>query len=433
MRCARKSVCLLLCVSAVLSLAAATCAQANSGLISNLRAQRFGLTRAWFSQAQLDVSRTRVERAVLDGDKLFVLTTAGVLQAMNAETGKTEWVARIGNPNYPSLGPGVGSMYVAVVNGSTLTVMRRDDGFEVLRRQLGGGAGGAPAVSEEHAYVPMFSGRLEGYSLVDSNERPTNYASTGRIFDAPLTTSNSVIWPTDRGYLYVSDSESSAVRYRFQSSGRITGEPAVLDGVLYAASAAGYIYALNERTGDMLWRHSTGASIIRSPVTVGTDVMVVTEHPMLHSLDTITGEQHWETPGISQLLGVSKTRVYGIDSRGHISILDRASGVNQGSLETSTETIAVVNADTDRLYLVSETGLVQCLHEIGSDQPYVHAQQAAPAMQKPDEVEEGEAPALEPDDEPPAEADEPEEPNVFESAEEGNPFDDVDDSNPFEF
>lgn len=411
-------------------------AHARSGLISNLHAQRYGLTRAWFSQAQLDKSRTRVERAILDGDKLFVLTTAGVLHAMDAETGRTAWVTRVGNPAHPSLGPGVGSMYVAVVNGSTLSVLRREDGAEVLSRSLSGGAGGGPAVSEDYAYVPMFSGRLEGYSLTDDRDPSWNYASTGRVFDEPLTTANSVIWPTDRGYLYVADSETAGVRYRFQTTGRLTGEPAVLDGVLYAASAAGYVYALNEQTGQQLWRYSTGASIVRSPVTVGTDVFVATERPMLHSLEADSGVQHWEALGISQLLGVSKTRVYGIDTRGHISILDRASGVNQGSLETSTETIAVVNADTDRLYLVSETGLVQCLHEVGSNEPYMHREQTAPPADDAEADDEDVAPALDADEA--AEAGEPAEPNVFDTPTVENPFEDPADEegandNPFEF
>jgi hypothetical protein len=60
-------------------------------------------------------------------------------------------------------------------------------------------------------------------------------------------------------------------------------------------------------------------------------------------------------------------------------VLDAKSGVPLGSLRTSPETTAIVNPTTDRLYLVSETGLVQCLHEVGADKPTIHTAPAAPA------------------------------------------------------
>src|SRR5256885_9140086 len=54
-----------------------------------------------FTQIRLNAAYTHVERAVLEGDRLTVLTNAGVVQELDALTGKTYWIAPIGNENYP--------------------------------------------------------------------------------------------------------------------------------------------------------------------------------------------------------------------------------------------------------------------------------------------------------------------------------------------
>jgi outer membrane protein assembly factor BamB len=415
-------------------LAADRHASADSGLVTNFEAERTGLVRAWFSQAQLDRTRHRVQSAILEGNQVFVLTTAGVLHAMDAETGRTTWVVRVGDPRYPSMGPAANEQYVGLVNGSTLTVLNRSNGLEVISRPLSGGAGGGPALTDEHAFVPMFSGKIEAYPLDDEQRNTWYYSSTGRVFDAPIATANSIVWPTDRGYLYVANATASGVRYRFEASGQINGGPVAYDGNLYATSSNGYLYAIHEQSGLQRWRYSTGGSITRSPVAIGGQLYVATEEPNLHCV-SMSGQPVWQSPGIAQLAGVSKTRVYGMDRLGDLVVLDAASGVPLGQLRTSAETQAVVNDETDRLYLVSESGLVQCLHEQGADEPLLHAE-AAPADEAAaaPAAETAEPMASEPSE--PAEtepSDEPADANPFDAPTE-NPFgSDEPQGNPFEF
>ncbi|MGI9456821.1 MAG: PQQ-binding-like beta-propeller repeat protein [Aeoliella sp.] len=416
---------LILLASMILAPPAAV---AGGGLVANDQALRLGLTRAWFSQTQLDRSLQQVQSAVLYGDQLFVLTSAGTLHVMDAHTGRTVWIERMGDPKHPSLGPAVSDMHVALVSGSTLFVLNRSDGRREMTRELGGGAGGGPALTTSHVYVPLFSGKMEAYSLNDSEEPTWYYASTGRVFDAAAASADSVMWPTDRGYLYVANSAGNGVRYRFESASRITGLPAVQDGVIYAAAASGYVHAIDEQAGGQKWRYATGAPITRSPVVIGNRVYAATESPTLHCLNAKSGVPVWEARNMRQLVAVSKSSVYGINNYGDVTVIDAASGVPQGRLRTSDKTSAVINDQTDRLYLISETGLVQCLHEIDSDEPYLHGVQ--PAEQEGD-VEPAEDPGSEmTDDEPDDGA-----PNLFEEPDDSNPFgeetDAADNINPF--
>ncbi len=365
----------MLAAAALISSRTAT---ADSGLVANSQAQRNGLVRAWFTKAQVDPTRHRVEQAVLAGNQLYILTTASVLHAIDAETGQTLWVARIGNPDYPSLGPAVSEQHVALVNGSTLTVLNRENGLEMMSLDVGGGPGGGPALTDEYVFVPLFTGKVEAYPLDPDDRSPTwYYASTGRVFNAPIATSESVAWPTDRGFLYVANPDASGVRYRFESTGIINGDPASYDGSLYATSTNGYLYCLDEVTGQQRWRYSTGDLVMRPPVVVAGRAYVATEQPALHSVSTSNGELVWYAPDIAQLVGVSESHVYGMDRYGRLRVLDKSSGIDLGSITTSIDTTAVVNNVNDRLYLVSDTGLVQCLHEIGANEPTPHLQAAS--------------------------------------------------------
>ena len=357
--------------------------QAQVGLVSTVRAERLGLERSWFSQVQFDFTRYRVKTAILDRGSLFVLADSGICHAMDAETGKTQWVARFGNPEYPTLGPAANEKYVAVVNGGTLYILDRNTGREFATHKLDGGVGGGPALTEEYAFVPMFTGKLEAFSLGEPRDYPWYYASTGRVFDAPTATPDSVVWPTDRGYLYVANPAANGVRYRFESSGRVIGHPSSVDGVLYLASSNGYLYAVSELNGHQLWRYSTGSPGSKAPLVVAGVAYVPTEEPTLHAVNCQGGTIKWIAPGVSRVAGVGKSRVYGMNRVGELISLDANSGVPMGKLKTCHSTMTVANSTNDRIYLVTATGLVQCLHEVGSDTPLLHDTTAAAVEEEP--------------------------------------------------
>ncbi len=366
----------------LLAPAVAASAATRGGLVDPMVAQRFGLERAWFSQVQLDSTRHRVEHVVLHDGQLFALTTAGVLHVMDAETGRTVWIQRFGNPDYPSLGPAVSKDHVALINGSTLYVMERDTGREVLSRAIGGGPAGGPALTESMAFVPLFNGKIEGYRIAEPLTPALYFASAGRIFTSPLTTADSVVWPTDAGILYVANSSGRGVRFRFESTSPLAGHPAARNGLLYTSSATGYVFALNEQNGNQVWRYASGAPTSRSPVVLGGRVFLATNLPSLHCINAATGQLLWEAPNIRQVVAISKTRAYGINKVGNITILDAATGVRHGLLHSDGTTTAVLNNQTDRLYLVSESGLLQCLREEGAQEPLVHGDELDESLQR---------------------------------------------------
>lgn len=353
------------------SAAVPAAAQLSSGLISQSDAASVGLKRSWFARAAVNPARSRVVDWILSGDQLLILTDSGVLQALDANTGKTQWITHFGNANYPSLGPDANEKFVAVVNGSTLYVFDRKSGRIQSQRPIGGAPGAAPALGKDHAFVPTLTGMIEGYplDLTAADYDKWFYQSYGNTMVAPLVTPHSVIWSTDRGYLYVSGASNPGVRYRLESNDKFDARAAFQDPLIYAVTRSGELFAVDEEEGILRWRYMTGFPTDRAPAAVGERLFITSDEPMLHCLDAKTGLLEWQVPGISQFATVSKDYVYGFDNYGTIHILNIADGSPVGRIANAGDLKALVNDQTDRLYLISEAGLVQCLHEIGADEP----------------------------------------------------------------
>ena len=358
---------------ALLFLSGAVCTPTWAGdLISQELAQRNGMHRAWFSQVQLNPARNEIESCVLGGDTIVAVTTAGIVHAMDAETGATRWTTRVGNPDYPSLGPAISDTHIALVNGSTLYVLDRQTGGQLLSRRLGGAPAGGPSLSPSHAFVPLISGRVEGYALNRQAQTPWYYTSAGRIFQPTVADAGSVVWSTDQSKLFVAGANADGVRFRFDTGAPIVAPATVRSPLVFAASVAGYVYALNENSGQQRWRYAAGFRVEHSPVVIGDTVFVATDEPALHAIEAETGLAKWVAGGVTQFVAASSSRVGAIDEIGGLVALDRESGVVQARAATRGINRAVLNDQTDRLYLYSRSGLIQCFHEIGADEPLFH-------------------------------------------------------------
>jgi outer membrane protein assembly factor BamB len=348
---------------------ASTHAQVSSGLISQQQAHAVGLERTWFAHAQVDAAHPDRVRWILSRDQIVLLTGAGLVQLLDAHTGQTMWTSDVGNPNYPSLGPAANEEFVALVNGSTLYVLDRHSGQAVREIRLGGAPGAGPALGKEYVYTPLLSGRVEGYPLHDLKAPPWYYQSYGRAMVRPVVTTESVVWGTDAGVLCAGRLNSPGVRFRVETAAGFDAAAAYRQPLIFAASRIGELLAVDERTGAIRWRYVTGFPTDRSPAAVGDRVYVASERPTLHFIDAASGIEQWEAAGISQFAAAGKSHVYGIDQYGALTEVDAATGAVNGHIQSGETMTALVNDQTDRLYLITGHGLVQCLHEIGQKEP----------------------------------------------------------------
>lgn len=189
---------------------------------------------------------------------------------------------------------------------------------------------------------------------------------------APLATPQSIIWTTETGYLYVGKSIDPGMRFRLETGSEIVAPPAYKSPFVYVAATSGEVFSMHEITGIRQWKYATGFPVVRAPAPVADRVFVTSEEPALHCIDAKSGTSAWQVPHVSQFATASKRRVYGVDDQGSFVVLDQASGSIVGRIATDNATKALVNDQTDRIYLISASGVIECLREIDAKEPLYH-------------------------------------------------------------
>lgn len=148
-------------------------------------------------------------------------------------------------------------------------------------------------------------------------------------------------------------------------------------GLFIVGSESGHVYAMNDVTGMLRWTFLTRTPVSSRISAFDNHAYIPTESGELFCVDVTTGNEAWSAQGIAKTVSASQTRLYTIDNRGRLVIVDRATGERQKVLEVGQTKFQVFNQETDRVYLVSSDGLVQCLHETQLSAPIRHRETCA--------------------------------------------------------
>ncbi len=311
---------------------------------------------------------------VLPEITIYVVSDSGAVQAIDGETGRTRWSTYVGSPQYPTDAPAANDDYVAVVNGTHLYVLNQSTGSIAWRRQTQGAPGAGPAVSDDRVFVPMAGGTIESYLTTDGRQPPWIFKARGRAVVQPVVVGTGVAWPTDNGDLYVAEANLTGIRYRLETHQSIVARPTALPpNRLVIVSTDGYAYCIHEGSGSLLWRFSTGEPIVKPAVAIGDAVFVVTSDDNLFRLSADTGLEQWWAPRIREVISASPSRVYCLGDTGQLIIFDMATGGRLGAVSTEQLDVRMVNFLTDRIFLGSSTGVIQCLREVGAEWPTIRA------------------------------------------------------------
>ena len=297
-------------VACAVSLMGASTARAQGGrstLISQQEARRFGLTRAWATRIKMDSSRNRVHEITLHEGTLISVTDESMVQAFDAETGRTLWTTSVGHRAFPNTPVGASVSYVCVCNGSTLYVLSRENGSLLFTRKLQGTPAAAPAVSENRVYIPTFAGAIESYEIkaVNPKKTPTTYRTKGSIEESPVIAGDYLVWGTQAGAVYSANKNDLNANYRFMTRGPISAGLGYWPPLVYAASADGYIYAIDEKSGKRRWQYSTGYPAREMPVPLDGNVYAIAELSGMHCLAADTGDEKWFSADAAKFISAS--------------------------------------------------------------------------------------------------------------------------------
>lgn len=302
---------------------------------------------------------------------MYVRSSLGTVVALDAETGRELWTTQAGKAGYPNYAVSASQDFLVTLSGSTIYVLDSASGqiLDTIRTRKAPGA--APTLDGDYIYVPTTQGLIEVYSLDETGRVDFTMGSSGRIEDTITVSPNSVSWTTDQGFIYVASVGLPGINYRFQALDTIASSPVYMDGMLFATSMDGFTYAIDEQNGSQKWSFSVGGTTQGGPIAIDGHVYVATNNGQMTCVDVATGQAKWVAPGASQFISLSDSRIYCLTTQNALAALDRTTGEEISSTQLGSETTALVNLTTDRVYLVSGKGMLLGLREAGRRWPTV--------------------------------------------------------------
>jgi len=381
---------LLVCLAALASTAPAE-AQDFSDLPTERDLSRFGLVRAWWTQAMLNPRSEEVRYLTADEDNVYVQTTNGIVTAINAESGRRLWSALIGREGEESL-PLVSNEELALVAvGMHLFAVDKFTGRSMWTLDMPHHPSTSPEVDRDRVYIGMIEGSVHCYNLDkirklhEENRLPrwTNlasvwtYAAPLEITSQPISTGPTVTFASRNGSIYSVATASRQLFFQFETDAQILTPLGHGAGAIFVASEDSRLFCLNEKNGVRRWGFTSGTPIRRQPRVIGGHVYFTPERDGMYCLNTSTGiivpgEDGWHQPRATEFLGASNDHIYVSDPADNMLMLSRHDGAVEGLLPLRSLPVRFGNERTDRLFLATTTGLITCIHERGQEFPLYH-------------------------------------------------------------
>lgn len=256
--------------------------------------------------------------------------------------------------------------------------------------------------------------RRDSLRILDQYVDPLNAQSIGRIYQRPVISRDDiqdavfrsissgvdhVVWVTDDGSMYLGSVGTSdladkfEIKFHVETKKNITSRPTFIEldnyfpdqtGIIFLGSRNGYVYGVRESDGKEIWNFPCNEPIIEDLAVVSRllekrdakkrkqyerRLYVPTFQKGMICLDAVKGEALWQTPGIVRFISQTSSRLYTVDSRNNLAVLDVQSGQVLGTMPLNNNKIQCHNEINDRIYLATEDGMIQCLTQIDQEKP----------------------------------------------------------------
>jgi len=204
----------------------------------------------------------------IDGGRVYVADSEGLIQAMDSLTGKSIWSVDTELPLSGGPGSGEGLVIVGTIDGEVIA-LEEDTGNEIWRSRVSSEVLSVPAAGLGIVVVHTIDGKLFALNVADGSQRWLYSKQvpvlTLRGSSSPVISGNNVFCGFAGGKLVAVDLSSGVPQWELTitaPSGRselermvdIDGDPYINAGVIYVSTYQGEVAAVGQYTGTLMWR-----------------------------------------------------------------------------------------------------------------------------------------------------------------------------------
>lgn len=268
-------------------------------------------------------------------DDVFIVTTEGILKAINMQTGEEKWdfdleaktnSSPVVNSNKLYIGTDEGLKVININNHDLswdydcgnvestpfiyddvvyfgcddghLYGLDKKEGDVVLNKKLDGELKSSPIVVDDSIYIGSTNGKL--YSVGTDKEKNWEFTSGDEVLSSPSYINESVIFASTDGSIYSLDESDGDLNWKVDLNDKVLSSPTVneYDNSIYIGSDEGNLTCLDNRDGTVKWSHSTGSPVQSTAALKDNLVAFGSSNGYLYVLNKYTGlEEFTYNPG----------------------------------------------------------------------------------------------------------------------------------------
>lgn len=378
---------LIITILVGLSLCATATVRAQQTLPPQAMLNRYGLEILWSSRAVINPTRDRVSHVVLDEESVYVQTRNGFVTAFDSQSGIRRWSQLVGRIDSPQLPLVSNSDTVLVASGIRLFAYDKWTGTELWEVAIPEAAGTSPVMGESSVFLASQQGSVYAfdleriYELYHQNRLPQwshltriwRHSTSKPIVHRPLLYGDQLTFVSKTGILYSVKSEDDRLVFQQTTDAEITAPMVDSGPYLFVATDDNHFYCLDKLRGTIQWTFITRDKVRLAPVIINNRCYINTIDATMYCLDMDTGVELWSMRNAKKFVAKTDSYVVSEDTLGNLLLLSPDETTSEvtliGRLPFRRFKLKAQNALTDRIYLVTQDGLVVCLRERGETFP----------------------------------------------------------------
>ncbi|MDR1382308.1 MAG: PQQ-binding-like beta-propeller repeat protein [Planctomycetaceae bacterium] len=137
-------------------------------------------------------------------------------------------------------------------------------------------------------------------------------------------------------------------------------------------TSSGLVFAYDPQNAKLYWWQTIGSPVSGRPTVVKDKIYIPGFDKNFTCLNAQNGEVLWQTSGIETFISASPSRIYTKNYDNELVAVDSESGEQTILFSLKPYEQIYYNNANDRLYLITQNGLIQCLHEATLSEPVWH-------------------------------------------------------------
>jgi len=347
---------------------------------------RYGLERAWWSQATMNVYRDKVRHLSLDEENIYVQSSGGAVTAFDSETGDKRWFVQLGEPDAPSYAPVSNDDLVLINAGSSMYALNKRSGKQIWQISLPAPPSTSPAIDRQQIYYGTLDGSIYCFDLkaiqkLHQQNRLPQWSSVAQkwrfktaqeVTSVPLLAGGIVNFASRDKSLYAINKGDRKMQWQFETNRPISAPLARADGMLFLGTEDLNVFCIGQERGTVKWQFVAGLPIRRQVHVIENSVYVFPEKGGVYSLSKLTGQPQWWQANMQDFVAANSQTMLVTDNVGNLGVLNRQNGGVIGTMPLRDFKVRYGNDLTDRAYIATDAGLIVCLRQVGKEFPTYH-------------------------------------------------------------